>query len=789
VLFLALGGAQMAVGISTQIAFSASQYDLTGCSNDGTFTLPNASGQYICPDNNYTNGNLGKNWNELDHVPYRLTTSGAGSVSISADYQNNNGYLGYDLISVPTLNRTKSDPSCQISAGPQMIQGSVISRDLTITQAAGTTCVFDYYERLARGSYQWSGSSLHSYLSGGQSIPINVGKPAPIVATQAASSPPNGIVGQQLMVMDTASVSSSQNPTGSVTFTLYSDTNCTQVVPGVSGSGAISNGSASYSTSWTPSAVGTYYWLASYGGDINNTSAKSTCGDANEQIVIGKASSSITTRASPTSGRVGQQLSVTDAATITGGDNPTGSVSFTLYSDTNCTQAVSGLGGSATIRNGTAGSTPTSWTPSATGTYSWIASYAGDTNNTGFTTRCRDANEQIVIGRASPSITTQASPTSGIVGQQLTVADTATITGGDNPTGSVSFTLYSDTNCTQAVSGLGSSATISNGTAISTPTSWTPSASGTYSWIATYPGDSNNTGFTTGCGAAKEQIVISQASPSITTRASPTSGSVGQQLSVTDTATMTGGDNPTGSVTFTLYSDTNCTQAVSGVGGSGTISNSSASSAPTSWTPNATGTYSWIASYPGDADNASSMTGCGDPNEQIVISQARPSIATSASPTGGSVGQQIALTDTASITGGSNPSGSVSFTLYSDTNCTQVVSGVGGGGTISNGSASYSTSWTPSATGTYSWIASYSGDSNNAGFTTGCVDPNEQIVIGQANPTIATQASPSTGSIGKQLTVSDTATISGGNNPSGSVTFTLYNDTNCTQAVSGVGCS
>jgi hypothetical protein len=235
VLFVALG----ALSMSTHTAFSANQYELIGCIKDGTFTLPNASGQYICPDNNYTNANLGKNWNELDLVPYRLTTSGAGNVTISADYQNNNGYIGYDLISVPTLNTAKSDRSCQVSAGPQTIQGSVISRSLTITQATGTTCVFDFYERLARGSYLWPGASLHSYLSSGGSIPINVGKPAPIIATQAASSPPSGIVGQQLVLTDTATITGGNNPSGTVSFRLYSDNQCTVPVPGVSGSGTI----------------------------------------------------------------------------------------------------------------------------------------------------------------------------------------------------------------------------------------------------------------------------------------------------------------------------------------------------------------------------------------------------------------------------------------------------------------------------------------------------------------------------------------------------------------------
>jgi hypothetical protein len=461
---------------------------------------------------------------------------------------------------------------------------------------------------------------------------------------------------------------------------------------------------------------------------------------------------------------------VKDTATITGGNNPSGSVSFTLYSDPSCTQPVSGLSGSGTIGNGSA-SYSTSWTPSAAGVYSWIASYPGDSNNAGFTTGYDDADEQLVISQASPSITTSASPTGGSAGQQLTATDTATITGGNNPSGSVSFTLYSDANCTQAVPSVSGSGTISNGSA-NYSTSWTPSATGTYSWIASYAGDANNAGFTTECSDANEQVVISQGRPSIATSASPTGGSVGQQLTVTDTATITGGNNPSGSVSFTLYSDANCTQAVSGVGGSGTISNGAANYSA-SWLPSATGTYSWIASYPGDANNAGFTTGCGAANEQIVIGQAGTGL-TQASPTSGSAGQQLRVTDTATISGGNNPSGSVTFTLYRDPGCTQAVPSVSGRGTISNGSASYSTSWTPSTAGTYSWIASYPGDANNAGFRTGCGEANEQIVIGKASPSISTQASPTSGSLGQGVAVTDTATITGGSNPRGSVSFTLY---------------
>lgn len=39
---------------------------LSGCKNNGTITLHNGDGKYICADSAYTTGNLGKGWNDLD---------------------------------------------------------------------------------------------------------------------------------------------------------------------------------------------------------------------------------------------------------------------------------------------------------------------------------------------------------------------------------------------------------------------------------------------------------------------------------------------------------------------------------------------------------------------------------------------------------------------------------------------------------------------------------------------------------------------------------------------------
>lgn len=160
---------------SAQVSFT-----LEGCRNNGNVTLPNPDGDFICADGAYTSGNLGKGWNELDLVPYRLT-AGAGtsapatqtySLAVVLDRQDA-GKPGYDVLSVPVLNTDLSSASCTAPVvGAQTVLdpglgGADLSiyRLVTITQVAGSTCVYDYYGRLALGSHLYPGSSLHANLA------------------------------------------------------------------------------------------------------------------------------------------------------------------------------------------------------------------------------------------------------------------------------------------------------------------------------------------------------------------------------------------------------------------------------------------------------------------------------------------------------------------------------------------------------------------------------------------------------------------------------------------------
>jgi len=162
---------------------------LEGCKVTRSIALPSANGDFVCPDSAYTSGNLGKFWNELDLVPYRVTLAAGGAApatqaySLSAVLDNEDaGRPGYDVISVLTLNSLLSSPTCEAATdtGQRATTGfggidTSIYRTFTVTQRRSTTCVYDYYGRLALGSHLFPGSALHANLAGADLTAAGIG--------------------------------------------------------------------------------------------------------------------------------------------------------------------------------------------------------------------------------------------------------------------------------------------------------------------------------------------------------------------------------------------------------------------------------------------------------------------------------------------------------------------------------------------------------------------------------------------------------------------------------------
>jgi Ice-binding-like len=105
--------------------------------------------------------------------------------------------------------------------------------------------------------------------------------------------------------------------------------------------------------------------------------------------------------------------------------------------------------------------------------------------------------------------------------------------------------------------------------------------------------------------------------PPLTISTTP-SGSVPPGGPISDSATVGGGLSPSGDVTFKLYGPTDPTCAGTPLATrTGTLDNNRVATSGAPVTAGAEGTYNWVATYGGDANNGSVVSPCGD--EEVLV--------------------------------------------------------------------------------------------------------------------------------------------------------------------------
>jgi hypothetical protein len=212
-------------------------------------------------------------------------------------------------------------------------------------------------------------------------------------AGAAGSGAETATIGTAVVLTDTVILGGSNDPVGATSFQLHgpftpgSTPTCdsSTAVTGVGGSittytktgggTGVGTWSGTYTaSSYTFTAAGEYYWVASFAGDVRNAAAgPHGCGVALEKVTVSRATASGTT-----------VMRLGDAVTVTG-VTPSGTVDFRLYKDdATCSVAAnlvySELGvalSSASASTASEYSVPTS----AGGVYRWLVTYSGDRSN------------------------------------------------------------------------------------------------------------------------------------------------------------------------------------------------------------------------------------------------------------------------------------------------------------------------------------------------------------------------------------------------------------------------
>ena len=574
-------------------------------------------------------------------------------------------------------------------------------------------------------------------------------------------------------VHDSAAVSGSAGtPTGTVDFYFFNSNNCTGATT-TSGTGIALNGSgiADPSSNQGPLGAGSYSFRAHYNGDSHYFPANAAC----EPLTVNKVSPSISTTPNPSSASVGATLS--DTATLSGGYNPTGNVTFKLYapSDASCSGTPA-----YTVTDGTVPySADPGFVSNAAGTWHWTADYAGDTNNNPASSGC--SAEPVTVSKYSPSISTTLSASSVNVG--TAVHDSSTLIGASsNAGGTVTYTVYTNDTCSAGAQSAGTK-TVTNG-AVPDSDPITFSTAGDYYWQAAYSGDAANNSATSQC--TDEHLVVSKLNSNTVTvihdASHATVTSVAAGTTVHDQATVSGsGPTPTGSVTFKWFTTGSCSATPTNTSGALSLTGGVVDATGFAQGPLSSGSYSFQAVYSGDSTYNSSTGEC----EPLTVSQLTPSVATDIHDVSHAVVTSVdagtTVHDKATVSGSfGTPTGTVDFTFYTDNACTQGAASAGSGIALVSGVAHPSSSEGPLTAGSYSFKAHYNGDTNYVAADGPC----EPLTVNKVTPSLLTTIhDPNHGavtSVALGSTVHDSAAISGGYNPTGNVNFTFYSNGSCT---------
>ena len=260
------------------------------------------------------------------------------------------------------------------------------------------------------------------------------------------------------------------------------------------------------------------------------------------------------------------------------------------------------------------------------------------------------------------------------------------------------------------------------------------------------------------------QVTLSNASPPI----------------LTDTATLSGGFQETGTLTFDLYAPggdvpvdaeiRDCQRR--------SVATPRRPAIPYPTTGTLTGTYQWVVTYSGDANNNGVASASGD--EPVVVAPANLLMSTSPNPSDVTLSNRplppVAI-DSATLSGSYHATGTITFDLYGPDGVTILYTDT----QPVNGDGTYITTFAEPApppgypiVGTYNWVVTYSGDANNNPVASSF--GNESVQIHPANPSLGTDPIPGSVTLSNASPpiLTDTATLSGGFQETGTLTFDLY---------------
>ncbi len=223
------------------------------------------------------------------------------------------------------------------------------------------------------------------------------------------------------------------------------------------------------------------------------------------------------------------------SATLAGGSDPTGPITFTVFgpqatAPSSCTSGGTVVGTASAYDDGTYQPSG-GFTPPSPGEYWWYASYGGDAGDEPAASTCGPAGmaETTVVPKVTPTLSATG-PLGGIAGSPIPASSiSATLAGGSAPTGTITFTVFGPqssppSSCTSGGTTVGTASVNGNGT-YQPSAGFTPPSPGEYWWYASYGGDAGDEPAASACGALMAQTLVAAAPTTPSSSGSGSSGS------------------------------------------------------------------------------------------------------------------------------------------------------------------------------------------------------------------------------------------------------------------------
>ena len=478
---------------------------------------------------------------------------------------------------------------------------------------------------------------------------------------------------------------------------------------------------------WTPSAIGTHTFVATPWSSTGGT------GSSGASITVSYNVVAASPTPTPTSTPALSGLTYNGGIPFVNGTNLISGRSYTITAQANArTQSVVYKIDGNIKKTDSATPFDFTWTPSAIGTHTFVATPWSSTGGAG------SRGASITVSYNVVAVSPTPTPTSTPALSGLTYNGGTPFVNGTNLISGRSYTITAQANATtQSVVFKIDGNIVKTDSATPFDFTWTPSAIGTHTFVATPWSSTGGTGSSGASITVSYNVVAASPTPTPT----PTSTPALSGLTYNGGTPFVNGTNLISGRSYTITAQANATtQSVVFKKDGNIVKTDSATPFDFTWTPSVIGTHTFVATP------WSSTGGTGSSGASITVSYNVVAASPTPTPTPTSTPALSGLTYNGGtpFVNGTNLISGRSYTITAQANATtqSVVFKIDGNIVKTDSATPFDFTWTPSVIGTHTFVATPWSSTGGTGSSGASITVSYNVVAASPTPTPTPTSTP-----------------------------------------------